>query len=120
MKGPKMPEKNYPLLWKVYEHIEAHPEEWMQAAWAIKSACGTAYCFAGHAVLIAEPTARFIFSSQGESDRVHVLGHGMRWIDEVAMDALGLRAEEASVLFNGSNGLGDLRYCIRRWEQEDA
>lgn len=49
------PWPNLPLLRKVLDHIDAHPEEWHQRFWAInttETACGTAYCIAGHAAVM--------------------------------------------------------------------
>lgn len=39
---------NVKLLLKVRDHILAHPETYNQANW-----CGTASCFAGHALLLS-------------------------------------------------------------------
>src|SRR6478609_6380573 len=50
------PVPNLPLLRKVLEHIDAHPEEWHQSVWAMEtsaSECGTAFCVAGHTVVMA-------------------------------------------------------------------
>jgi len=49
---PSEPLPNVPLLRKVREHIEAHPEEWRQNDWRTVRDCGTAYCFAGWACQI--------------------------------------------------------------------
>lgn len=43
-------EPNLPLINKIMDHVLAHPETHRQASYAVKSECGTAYCFAGHAV----------------------------------------------------------------------
>jgi hypothetical protein len=52
------PDLDLPLLNKVMDHIEAHPEEHDQSIWAKRrfdqdgNACGTQYCFAGHTVVM--------------------------------------------------------------------
>ena len=47
--------KDFPLLWKVYDHIVAHPKEWDQYTFVETTHCGTTFCFAGHAVMMARP-----------------------------------------------------------------
>jgi len=49
-----LPTPNLPLLRKVLDHIDAHPEEWRQGGWAIETECGTACCIAGFAVAMTE------------------------------------------------------------------
>lgn len=68
---------NVPLLRKIYEHIDAHPEEWNQSYWGLinvvdvpldqkpwtevsakeveqlRGTCNTAFCIAGHSVSLA-------------------------------------------------------------------
>jgi hypothetical protein len=48
------PTKDFALMWKVYDHIVEHPEEWNQQFWITGSPCNTAFCFAGHAVWMTE------------------------------------------------------------------
>lgn len=42
---------NVPALRKALEHVTAHPEEWRQASWGVRTACGTSCCLAGTAVM---------------------------------------------------------------------
>jgi hypothetical protein len=46
---------NRPLFKKVLDHIKENPQEWNQLAWNknCKFSCGTDYCFAGNAELMA-------------------------------------------------------------------
>lgn len=37
------PTPNIPLLRKVMEHIESHPDEWDQNYWRTATDCGTAF-----------------------------------------------------------------------------
>lgn len=45
------------LLERVMAHIEAHPDQHSQGSYFTPTACGTTYCFAGHAAVMsgAEP-----------------------------------------------------------------
>lgn len=40
----------------VLAQIDAEPELWEQRSWSIETACGTAYCFGGWAVVLAGGT----------------------------------------------------------------
>ena len=116
------PGKNYPLLWKVYDHIKAHPEEWHQGAWASKThnTCGTAFCFAGHAVMMAHPDAEPAWYAEHNSTDNVVMSDGeCREIMTLAMDDLGLSDNDADVLFNGFNRMSDLHAAILGWEKDD-
>jgi len=44
---------NGELLTKTLAHIEAHPAQWHQTAWFHQADYGTAYCFAGWAIVLA-------------------------------------------------------------------
>lgn len=44
---------NIPLAREVLEHLEAHPEEHDQAAFARENECGTTLCIAGHSLLLS-------------------------------------------------------------------
>lgn len=97
----KLPEPNLPLLRKVLEHIDAHPEEWYQSSWGIhtpQSACGTAFCVAGHAVMLSGEG--YTFAPDGEFyDSAELPVHPA----EEAQKLLGLLDEEGDFLFAGSN-----------------
>lgn len=122
----EQPIKDFPLLWKVYDHIVAHPEEWDQGVWAVQSktlSCGTAFCFAGHAVMMSHPTAVPIWATGRDTDfsgadSVEIDGT-MQTIPEAAKQALGLTSSERALLFNGSNDLETIHGLISEWEQTD-
>lgn len=133
------PVKNFPLLWKVYDHIVAHPEEWDQAAWAIRvrdedtettallkdGFCGTSFCVAGHAVHMSDPSAEFIFEVWKGSDfvcanKLSLPGGTTEWVGTHAAKMLGLDEDEAELLFNGANSLPSIHDLLRRWEKEDT
>lgn len=99
---------NVPLLRKTLEHITAHPTEWNQEYWGRTfnnerdEVCGTAYCLAGHAVVMTGHT--LTFSNGGYS---HFTDQGEE-IGEVAERELGLTYDEAYELFHDQNSLFDL------------
>jgi hypothetical protein len=127
------PIKDWALLWKVYDHIVAHPEEWDQTMWArrIPNQCGTAFCFAGHAVqMVAQDAA----PAWGVENREGIVDNGdidlckawyvqsgdeLRLYSEVARELLGLTEVEAGDLFAAWNELGDLHRILLGWEEEE-
>ena len=131
----KGPVKDFPLLWKVYDHIVAHPEEWNQVIWAsrgqdwVAPTCDTAFCFAGHAVTMSHPTARTVWGwadERGEerlstndiSYYVEIDGKIERY-DAVAQRDLGLTLDEAGDLFGANNDLDTIHRHLLKWEQDD-
>lgn len=111
------PALNVPLLLKTMEHIEAHPEEHNQRHWVIRTGayvggtCKTACCFAGHAVLLGDPQAEFVFSQF--SIATQRLRDG-REVGEAARTLLGLTYGQASRLFHHSNTREELRLLVDR------
>ena len=107
------PTPNTAELVAIYQYIKAHREEWDQSFWAQKTACGTAYCFAGFAIARAGaepdwdrsyyvPRTDFCTLSNGET----------RLIDGYAQDLLGLDSKQADDLFYAGNSLDDIREMI--------
>jgi hypothetical protein len=111
---------NAPLMWKVLEHIEAHPEEWDQGfwgvQWGVQRDCTTTYCFAGWACVIGG----------NDQQQPHLLNDGVRThlIDETvggseiadeAIELLGIDTDAATVLFDNHNTLDDLRELVERY-----
>lgn len=113
------PVKDFPLLWKVYDHISEHPEEWRQGYWMtqVYRSCGTAFCFAGHVVhmTVAEYEPAWTLSGVASAVLVNGKPHG---IDVLARNALGLSADEATMLFGANNSLSQIRDIIAGWEAE--
>lgn len=104
------PTPNLPLLRKVLDHIDAHPDEWYQATWGIqteRSACGTAFCIAGHAIAMSGEHV-VSFDSGGSmlvdgEDYIVVEGVGEVEAPEyIGSRLLGLTSEEADDLFAGN------------------
>lgn len=122
--APETLQKNLPLLWKVFHHIEDHPEEWYQGAYVREvqrpNFCGTVFCFAGHAALIANPEAVPTKDLQSWSGLLRFPDGTQRRIAEVAQKDLGLTLRERWNLFDGGNTLNDLRHIIEEWEKEET
>lgn len=114
-----------PLARAVLEYIEANPDEWNQNFWAYADACGTVYCFAGHAVHMAHPAAQFLFGF-GAAVGTHEAAQAtipakdvpMR-VDQVAQALLGLDRRSANIMFWSNNTLEHLRDYVEQMEQPD-
>lgn len=125
------PDMDIEVARKVAEHITAHPEEHNQRAWASKSDCGTAFCFAGHAVALDHDIASFNwvsvdfdFSSMYPADATHAAYSVQNETDiltsipSLAAEKLGLvhtyefgyksPSIQANLLFGEFNSLGDI------------
>ncbi len=113
---------NVPLLRKTMEHIEAHPEEWDQRHWAIqKEECGTAFCFAGTAIqLSGEKRWQWDWHPICNEATLHDTVQDCQVsIAETARKLLGLRAHQASDLFEANNTLPELRRQVTRLIAEE-
>jgi hypothetical protein len=97
------PTPNLDLLDRVMDHIDQHPEEWDQAAWF----CGTAACFAGHAVLMDGWKIVHAFGDIEKDGKLDMA-------DQVAQRLLGLPRREANRLFCASNTLDDLHSMVKQ------
>lgn len=107
---------NTPLLRKVLNFVTDHPDEWNQGVWAVRSACGTTACIAGHTVLMTghevEWGPSLVHDVEHDVEKaVAVLGEPwtpVQTIREVATRELGLTEDQAYLLFNAGNTLADL------------
>jgi len=81
----------------VLARIEAHPELWNQRQW-----CGTAHCFAGHAVDLYGPAPE---------KRSMLFGKGIL-VDKAAKRILGLTYEQSEWLFWLGRTLDDFRAVL--------
>jgi hypothetical protein len=100
------PRPNLELLRKVLRHIDAHPEEYDQGNFAVRTECGTAYCIAGHACVMSG--FRFKWHKNMEQSASLACGVGA---DPKATELLGLTDGEAEYLFDPENdreGIEDL------------
>lgn len=102
----------------VYQHIKAHPEQWNQQLWGCRNECGTAFCFAGHAVVRAGAELAWevdFVTDDGTFERADFLREPIRGIYTIAGYAshvLGLNGPQSNDLFAGDNTLEDLRRII--------
>lgn len=111
---------NVPLLRKTLEHIEAHPEEWNQSAWA----CGTAGCFAWHAAMLdgagnpPDPfNQEYVPAEPGDDpdQLVEIASTQTVHVADRATRVLGLDSrvvESSGGLFRYDNTLDDLRRIV--------
>lgn len=111
------------LMRRTLAHIEAHPEGWNQREWATprgEHGCGTAYCFAGHAVALAGgridvSTYSVDIASLPEDARGRLMpppDWTTTYIRDAAVAVLGIDDVDASALFAARNTLDDLRYYV--------
>lgn len=117
---------NLDLLNKVLdkiEHIEAFKEQgldleedWDQGSWAIQrfdedeNVCGTAMCFAGHAVV--EAGHKLVWKPIETRPVTECRVDDGRDIETAARELLGLSSTQSNMLFSGSNQLKDLRRFV--------
>lgn len=130
------PERNVELLRATMKFIEQHPEKHEQGQWATQ--CGTAFCYAGHAALLAGATppsansmthGRFwmvdpgTFQSRSETT-LEQIASGTLPVDEFAARQLGITVSEAEVMFAGDRTRQELRMlvdalCDGAWIDDD-
>jgi hypothetical protein len=135
-KPASVPERNVELLQATMNFIEKHPEKHEQSHWVTE--CGTAFCYAGHASLLAgatPPSANVLeynffwtinpetFQSQREST-MQQLESGNLAVDEFAARQLGITMAESEVMFSGDRTREELRMlvdalCDGAWIDED-
>ncbi|HET6916080.1 MAG TPA: hypothetical protein VFH56_08320 [Acidimicrobiales bacterium] len=90
------PTPNLPLLRKVLDHIDAHPEQWYQAE--IAHGCGTAFCVAGWAVQFAGHELTVDGWNDDALDGDHTAS-----VCDAASEALGITRGEAQRLYAWNN-----------------
>jgi hypothetical protein len=115
---PDVSTPNVPLLRKVLTHIEEHPDEHDQAQWAVRTGCGTAYCFAGWAAVMSGAELDWRHAGVDEhgrptTDSCEVDGQ-RRYIEGYAKDQLGLSYNDANDLFAWRNSRERLREVAER------
>lgn len=104
-----MAEINTELLEKVMQYILDHPEEHDQSQWF----CGTTACFAGHTALLSGYRLPHPLG-QNEAIAVVVDKDGKRhYVDDLAIELLGLTCDQGNLLFGASNNLEQLQLTVR-------
>lgn len=108
---------NKDLLERTMSYIEAHPEEHDQTRWA--NACGTAFCFAGHAAILSGATRPQGLNSfwgitpDGRAvDYFETTEDGALLAFGYARQKLGLNFPQASALFSSANTVESLREMV--------
>lgn len=110
------PKPNIALLQKTLQYIKENPGEWLQQTWA----CGTAGCFAGHAVRLsgavwAPHDGRCDggnCTSYGGTCQCRTADGSIRQISEVAREVLGIDVETGQALFWAMNTLERLEALV--------
>lgn len=113
MSAPATTGVNEDLLRRVLTYITEHPDEHDQGNWAVRTECGTAYCLAGHTVVLSGhevdwPTA---FGASATTVTTAGVAGTDQTIGELAATLLGLDFEDAAGedgLFWGGHELRDL------------
>lgn len=114
------PQPNLELILDTLAAIERDPASWRQGAWAVRTECGTAYCFAGHAVNLSgvelgwDRADRVYGPLTLESDEfadvleAAVFAADGRFVYDHARHVLGLTSGQAGNLFCPINDLDSL------------
>jgi hypothetical protein len=90
---------NAELAYRVLDHIDAHPEQWLQNVWIAKAECGTVGCVAGWTCLLSgdQPsTPDEDDDPEEETELVHVAWESdSRFIPARAAELLGIEFDDA-------------------------
>lgn len=112
---------NDELLARTLRHIIENPREWDQESWAHRwededklgrDVCGTAYCFAGTAVVLTGHP--ILWEGDHAFSDLVVDGDGVEEVPGVARRELGLSADDAEWLFHPENSLTNLCDIVRQ------
>lgn len=123
-----LPKRNIQLLRDTIDYIDAHPDEHDQDDWV--QPCGTAFCYAGHAALLAGATRPGLEITRGESTwyvdtqtlesvigryfdvKEHVLE-----VSVFAEQKLGLTYNEADIMFSEVRTRAELRLLVDAFDE---
>jgi hypothetical protein len=101
---------NAELAYAVLDQIDAHPDQWEQGTWATRSKCGTAFCFAGWAVVLSGRTLIWDSRNRVHAEAEFVLDDrteaGQQWLADAAREALGI--DDSTFLFAGNTDREEL------------
>lgn len=111
---------NGPLLRSTMAYIDANPDEHFQLDYAVKRSCGSAGCFATHAILIRFPDAVIQWRPYegvllvGVEETAHYVEvDGVtHFIATLAEKILGLDDDQADTLFQEDNSRERLREIV--------
>lgn len=106
-------EPNVPLLRKVWEHVKERPADYRQEKWVslAEGSCGSAYCFAGHALLMSGHELRLQdrWTTGMILDGKPTDGYG---VANAAAKELGLPFTVADEIFRGYNSLDTIKVLV--------
>jgi hypothetical protein len=110
---------NVELLHRTLAHVEEHQDLWDQRHWASHTPCGTAYCFAGTALMLAGK-ADFTWCSRAYDglEYAEQMADGED-IDTAARELLGLDLLDGDALFAPQNTLDQLRELVAKFTTEE-
>lgn len=93
---------NAARLEQVIGVIEADLSKWDQSMWAQRNPCGTSYCLAGHAAVLAGKQPLFVnkYDSEPNDEQIAFQTIDGEYIQDVAMEWLDLDEDEANYLFS--------------------
>lgn len=103
------PKPNLDLLRRVLRQIDDHPETWEQGDYAVKGPCGTAFCVAGHAVVMSGYKIKWC---EGVDDNTHESSCTTvdgQLVPPLAEQLLGITSEESDSLFFGGNSRDNIQ-----------
>jgi hypothetical protein len=113
---------NIEKLRAVLAKIKADPKSWDQTKWI----CGTAACFAGHAVLMEGATpgppeeSVLKYWPNSGTTRCETPSGGLRQVSELAKEILDLTSCQGDCLFEAENELIDLEKMVDALEEDDG
>lgn len=112
---------NLELANVVLTEIETNPTRWEQSVWAVREgsrcrgwrACETAYCFAGHAVVLSGYSIAWCDCGCGAAHGCYAPDSTqLTSIDLAAMQLLDIDEHDADRLFHGHNTLTDIKAIL--------
>lgn len=86
---------------EVLDKIKANPDTFDMRFWVRRAECGTTYCLAGHAAILAGWEPEHLANDEDGTD-VCIRDGGWRYIPNVAAEFLGLSDEQAHAIFNST------------------
>lgn len=117
--------KNWPLAWRVVEHIIDHPETHNQGVYV--TACGTTACVAGWAVALSGWTFAK-YDGDFIEEAISPDGAYQTHAREAAVNLLGIADVDADYdvnsdaddLFSGGNTVYDILIKLTEWAEDDG
>lgn len=99
---------NDDLIIDVLVQLERDPATWNQGKWAMRTECGTSYCFAGWALVPSDVELAWQQVENGWDEALRTVTGSD--VNVAASKLLGLDGEQAYGLFHPANDLRTLYY----------